>query len=600
MTALAALARYYDRLAEQGEVPPFGYSLQNIGWCLLIGPDGTPLQCISLMEGEGRKMRPRSLAVPQPVKRTSGIASNFLWDKTSYVLGVTAGEGRRTTQEHEAFKTLHREALAGTRDPGLAALLAFLDRWSPDQFVAPLFPEEMRDANLVFRFAEERGYLHDRPAAKALWARLAAANGAAEAICLVSGEAAPIARLHPAIKGVWGAQSSGASIVSFNLDAFASYGHEQGENAPVGEPAAFAYTTALNRLLAPGSRNRVQIGDASTVFWAEAEDREQALRAEDLFAAALGRPIDEKMEANKIRPVLDAIAKGRPLDKIDPQLAHGVRFYVLGLSPNAARLSVRFWFEDSFGVFLDRLGRHALDLALEPPPRDERPTVSRLLIETAVLRKRENVPSQLAGDFLRAILSGGRYPATLLSTLLMRLRADGSVTALRVAMLKAIVARNRRLDAQDKSRPAKEEPPVSLNLDCNDPGYLLGRLFAVYEQAQYAALGNINASIRDKFFGAASSTPQTVAGVLQRGLIPHLAKVRKERPGQAINIEKEIAAIMERFDPTKNPFPRALPPEQQALFALGYYHQRSRQFAGKPKSADPEANVDANNEEEAA
>ncbi|MEX2643277.1 MAG: type I-C CRISPR-associated protein Cas8c/Csd1 [Acetobacterales bacterium] len=590
MTILGALTAYYDRLAEKSEVPPFGYSVGKIGWCLVIEPDGTPRAVVPLSEGEGRKVRPLSMPVPQPTIRTSGIASNFLWDKTAYVLGVTAGTGRRTGEEHAAFAALHRDLLDGTDDPGLRALLAFVDRWTPDHFVPPLFPEEMKDGNLVFRVGCERRYLHDTPTARALCERRAAEAGGPQGICLVTGARMPIARLHPTVKGVWGSQSAGARIVSFNCDAFKSYGKEQGDNAPVGEAAAFAYTTVLNRFLAQGSRNRVQIGDTSTVFWADGSNAEKAGLAEAVFGIVLG--IDDDLQANKVKPIVDAIAQGRPLAAFDPELSEDVRFHVLGLSPNAARLSVRYWFEDRFGPLADNIGRHARDLRLEPAPRETLPGIWRLLIETAVQRKSENIPPQLAGEMLRAILSGGRYPATLLSTLLMRLRADGDVTALRVAMLKAIVARNHRLDAP----PTTEEPPVSFDPDCTEPGYLLGRLFAAYENAQTAALGrNVNATVKDKYYAAASSTPQTVFPLLDRGAAPHIAKLRKQKPGTAVAVEREIAAIMDRLSPGRDPFPRALPPAQQALFALGYYHQRENRFVRKT-SIDDHAESETANE----
>lgn len=224
-------------------------------------------------------------------------------------------------------------------------------------------------------------------------------------------------------------------------------------------------------------------------------------------------------------------------------------------------------------------------MALDPPPRENRPSIWRLLIETATRRKSENIPPQLAGDMLRAILSGGRYPATLLSTLLMRLRADGEINPLRVALLKAFVTRNRRLDAA----PRTEEPPVSYDPQCKEAGYLLGQLFALYEYAQSAALGRrVNATVKDKFYGAAATTPQGVFPMLDRNSVPHLAKLRKLRPGQAVSIEKQIAEIMERLAPGSDPFPRSLPPAQQALFALGYYHQRNRRFAEKPEHATAE------------
>jgi CRISPR-associated protein Csd1 len=452
----------------------------------------------------------------------------------------------------------------------------------------PLFPAEMRDGNIVFRVGDELGYLHDRPAAKNIWGQIISSGSKERAVCLVTGEEAPLARLHPSIKGVWGAQTAGASIVSFNLDAFTSYGHEQGENAPVSEAAAFAYTTALNRLLAPGSRHRVQIGDTSTVFWAEAEEAELGELAEACFGAALGLEIDKEMEASKVRPILQAISKGRPLADFNPALAKGVKFYVLGLSPNASRLSIRLWLEDDFGTFADRLAEHRRDMEIAPPAREETPTIRNLLLETAVQRKYENVPPQLAGQLLRAVLAGGRYPATLLATLLMRLRADGDIRDLRVAMLKAIVVRDRRLarGPASISNPREENLFVSYDPDCREPGYLLGQLFAVYEYAQTAALGRgVNATVKDKFYGSASTTPESVFPLLDRGSVPHLAKLRKVRPRQAVNIEKQIAEIMERLSPSRTAFPKSLPPAQQALFALGYYHERNRRFAAKPELA---------------
>ncbi|MDE3027788.1 MAG: type I-C CRISPR-associated protein Cas8c/Csd1, partial [Paracoccaceae bacterium] len=243
MSLLASLVRAYERLPD---APPYGYSTEKIGFCVVLAPDGSVTEVIDLRDTD-KKRSPRMMMVPQAVKRTVGIAPNFLWDKSAYVLGVTAAEGKRTAQEHAAFRDRHLEALAAKEDEGLRALALFLDRWTPEAFAPPLWPEEARDQNLVFRLAGERSYLHDHPAAQALWARVGAEGASDPQICLVTGNAAPVARLHPSLKGVWGAQSSGASLISFNLDAFTSYGHEQGDNAPVSEAAAFAYTTALNR-----------------------------------------------------------------------------------------------------------------------------------------------------------------------------------------------------------------------------------------------------------------------------------------------------------------------------------------------------------------
>jgi CRISPR-associated protein Csd1 len=411
MSVLASLSRAYERLADRGEVPPFGYSSEKIGFVIPLNEDGKPAGApIDLREIAGKRLAAPPMTVPQPMKRTSGIAPNFLWDKTSYVLGVTAGEGRRTGDEHGAFVARHVEALGSSDDPGLQALLRFVGTWTPDQFVAFGWPEEMKDQNVVFALESERRSnirIHDRPAARKLWARITTPADRAGAVCLVSGDRAPIARLHPSIKGVWGAQTAGASIVSFNLDAFTSYGHEQGENAPISEVAAFAYTTALNRFLERDSRHRIQVGDASTVFWADASDSAVAIESEALFGALLAdMPIDETKEAGKVRTVLEKIRAGQPIAEAAPELAAGVRFFVLGLSPNAARLSVRFWLEDDFGTIAERFARHLEAMRIEPPPKDESPSIWRCLIETAVQRKSDNIPPNLAGEWLRAILTG--------------------------------------------------------------------------------------------------------------------------------------------------------------------------------------------------
>jgi len=588
VTILASLAQAYDRLAERGEVPVLGYSLEKIGYLIALDSAGAPVGApIDLRTGEGRKRLPRTMAVPQPTKRTSGIAPNFLWDKTAYALGVTAGEGKRTALEHQAFIDQHRTWLAGVNDEGLLAFRRFLDWWAPEKFEEFGWPGQMKDQNVVFALESERLdglHIHDRPAARSLWARLAEAGEKVEARCLVTGERHPVARLHPSIKGVWGAQTAGASIVSFNLDAFASYGKEQGDNAPVSEAAAFAYTTVLNEFLKRDKGHCLQIGDASTVFWADASATEAGIStweaaeaAESAFAWFVG--IDEHAEAGKVGEILDRLRMGQPVPELQPALSPGVRFHVLGLAPNAARLSVRFHVEDDFDVIARRYAEHHERMRVEPPPRRDTLSIWRMLVETAVLRKSENIQPNLAGAWLQAILTNTPYPLTLLSSLIMRIRADHDVNGLRVAMLKSLLIKNFKMGA-----------PVSLDPTFKDPGYLLGRLFAVYEQVQVAALGTgVNATIKDKFYGAASSQPRKVFHILDSGSANHLSKVGKQSPGRRVNLEKAISAIMEMMDPSGEPYPASLPDRSQALFALGYYHQRSEFFRKSEKNEKGEA-----------
>jgi CRISPR-associated protein Csd1 len=306
------------------------------------------------------------------------------------------------------------------------------------------------------------------------------------------------------------------------------------------------------------------------VFWADASNVPAVELAESMFGAMFAGA-DETTEAGKVGDILKRVRRGEPLKELAPELAEGVRFHVLGLAPNAARLSIRFWFDDDFGVLARNYQRFMRDMDVAPTSRDEHPALWRYLAETAVLGKRENVPPNLAGEWMRTILVGTPYPLTLLSSVLMRIRSDGDVNALRVGMLKALLIRN--------FRKTEREAPVSLDPANTKKGYLLGRLFAAYEQAQRAALGrNLNATIKDKYYGAASAQPRKVFPLLDKGSANHLSKLGKQRPGQRMNLEKTISGILEQMSPAGDPFPASLPAEDQALFALGYYHQRSDFF----------------------
>lgn len=575
MTVLQTLCGYYDRMAARGDAEAPGYSRSKISFALVLDAGGRAIDREDLREQAGRRLVPRLLEVPAEVKRTVGILPNLLWDKSAYVLGRTAGDGHRTGEEHAAFRKLHLDLLAATKDVGLLALRHFLEAWTPDRFDAPPFVADMLDANLVFRLDGDAVFLHHRPAAQALVAARAGSGGTLQ-LCLVTGVVAPAVRLHPAIKGVQGAQSSGAPLVSFNHDAFTSYGQQLGDNAPTSEAAAFRYGAALNRMLDRGSANRLArpVGDTTVVFWADASTvgEDAARAAEDAFAAffdPVPAPDDRAADAPQtaaLRTAVQQLANGRPVEGLFPQVDPGVRFHVLGLAPNAARLSVRFWVEHSFGHFAGALGAHYRDLAIDPPPwRATPPSVARLLVKTtAAQEKFDNIPSQLAGEMMRAILTGAPYPQSLLAAALMRLRAgDDAASGWHAAAIRAVLARQQRL------LHGKEEPPMSLDRDCPSAAYQLGRMFALLEAAQRIALGNVNASIRDRYFGAASATPASVFPLLLRGVQNHLAKLRKT--GKGGWIEKEMEQIVDCLPPA---LPRSLRLEDQGRFAIGYYHQR--------------------------
>lgn len=576
MSILSSLVQAYGRLPD---APPFGFSAEKIGFLISLNEDGSIAHVVDLRDGTGKKKVARLLPVPASFKRP-GITprSFFLWDNTAYVLGVSANEAKGVEARHKAFQDLHMELLKASDDEGLIALRKFISSWTPNTFIKLGWPDDMKDQNVIFALERERKhrFLHQREAAKAIWEQHFADGARTQAVCLVTGQVAPVARLHPAIKGVWGGQVAGGSIVSFNLDAFTSYGHEQGDNAPVSEAAAFAYTTALNRFLERDSGHRIQIGDASVVFWADASDMAAASEAESLFVAFIDPAADDAAASKTVGIQLARIRAGEHLTQVAPELEAGVRFYVLGLAPNAARLSIRFFFEDSFGTLTRNYQRFVADMHIEPAPRDGYPPLWRYLRETAVLGKSENVPPNLAGEWMRAILGGTRYPLTLLAAVLTRIRADGDVNALRIGILKAILVRN-----------YNREAPVALDPSNRDRGYLLGRLFAAYEQAQNAALGGkVNATIKDKFYGSASAQPRKVFALLEKGSANHLSKVGKQSPGRRVNLEKVIGGIMEAMEPGADPFPPSLSAEEQALFGLGYYHQRNEFFKKPADIAD--------------
>ena len=318
MSLLESLVRQHARLHAQGRAPEYGYGRVGISFALVLTHDGELVDVRDIRDSSGETPHPQRMAVPQqPVGRTSGVKPNLLWDKTSYALGVTrdgeaGGPVPAERGEHEAFRAEHARLLDGAEDAGLRALRMFLERWTPERFEELHQAPDLLDANVVFQLDGAREYLHERPEARRLWRRYLARLAGRQGVCLVTGESAPLARRHPRVQGVLGAQPSGGSLVSFNLDACKSFDREQGDNAPVSEAAAFAYTTALNTMLAPGSGHRLRIGDTTTVFWAEAEGSEaKATAAEELFAMLLWPP-SERGETAVAGNTLAGLAEGRP------------------------------------------------------------------------------------------------------------------------------------------------------------------------------------------------------------------------------------------------------------------------------------------------
>jgi len=407
---LQALNSYYQRLATDPEsnIPQEGTSLENISFALVLSKDGSLVDVEDLREQIGKKKRPRKMIVPAPVKRASGVKANFLWDTTGYVLGTDEkGKPERVEKCHLAFKEQVRKFCFDSDDSGLAAVLLFLKQEHGEAVRQREDWPEISGTNLVFRLSGVTGFIHERAAAIDAW-NLCRSQQQDNIVgqCLIEGSEQPLARLHPSLKGVPGAQSAGASLVAFNKKSFESYGKKQSFNAPVGQRATFAYTTALNSLLAPDSRQKVRIGDMTLVFWAERENPAECFLA-DLFDPPKEdekqpEKINDTATVVQIRDLLLALRKGGEVTDIIPDLDPSVHFYLLGLSPNAARLSIRFWEHDILGNLLARIGQHFSDISIikQYENEPEFPPLWRLLVQTATLGKSENVLCPQAGKTL--------------------------------------------------------------------------------------------------------------------------------------------------------------------------------------------------------
>ena len=558
---LQALNDYYNRKADDcdsGIAPP-GWEWKEIPYIIVLDRNGNPVDIQSTVEGAGKTKKVKKFLVPQGVKRTSKINSNLLWDNPAYAIGIpTTKVGKTEAAKRHADFRKKADDLAKIDDPGIIAVRKFL-AFSLEEKISKLKNFENWEAlrndgiNLSFKLSGESGLITGSDAVRSLIENSLKQTAAKGGVCMVTGQRDSIEMLHPSIKGVWGGNPTGTNIVSFNLDAFCSYGKKQGANAPVGKTAAFAYTTALNTRLGKDSENRMQVGEASTVFWSE-----KPTAFESNFPRFFMEPPkdDPDRAIAAVKALFDSMKTGTFSHDERAQ-----RFYVLGLSPNAARIAIRFWIVSTVGKMEKNIARFFNDTEIvHGVKQPDRLSIFRLLSSTAVEGKSENIQPNLEGDFMRAILEGLPYPQTLLSAAIRRIRAEHEVTYPRAALIKACLNRSNH-------NPVSEELTVSLNLDNKNTGYRLGRLFAVLEKIQDEANPGINATIRDRYYGAASGTPVTVFPNLMRLKNHHLSKLAA---GRRTYFEQLLAGILSEIDD----FPKNLSMEEQGRFAIGYYHQR--------------------------
>lgn len=582
---LQALTAYYEQLVRQGKLSAPGWDDSfKVSYELRLNDAGQLVSVLDLRTetkmGKKTVLAPRAMRVPAHEKRSSGIAANFLCDNSTYLLGADEkGKPERSADCFKACAKLHHTILDGVDSPAARALLAYFDSWDPAQAAAhPLLAEQWKEitgnANLIFGYEaadHSHSFVNDDPAIQNAWQTHYNDRSADSDMgqCLITGKYAPIERTHPNISGVPGAQSSGAALVSFNAPAFCSYGHEQGDNAPVSKYVAFAYTTALNRLLA--DRNHCKhVGDTTILCWAEnAEPVYQDAMSMFLFGADEAAGIQE----SDVQAALKRLSAGQTVPFLEKELSPDQHFYLLGLAPNAARLSVRFFLRDTFGSFAQNLQKHAEEMEIDCSEKEKFRTLPIWAVVNETTRTVPGQPAkpspQLAGDLLRAVLTGGRYPATLLNGVTLRIRAEQNVTRGRAAVIKAYYLRNYPTELN------KEVYTVSLNETTNVP-YLLGRLFSVLEAVQKAANPGINTTIKDRYFNAACATPGMSFPTLLRLSQKHL---RKLNDGLATHYDKQITELMAQLP--ESGFPARLSLPDQGKFTIGYYHQTQKRYVKK-------------------
>ena len=602
---LQALVAYYNELAARGEISKPGWAKAKISWAVELGDNGSVLGILPLttMSADGKKQIPRKILLPAPITKASSIRSNFVWENAEYLLGVqTKEDGGKTAERFVAAKELHDSLLADVHTPVAEAIKAYFAACDPAAIAAQLpdgcMDDLLNDVNLTFLYHGH--FPGEFPELCAAWdVHYGKKKSGKTFVDVVTGEIVVPEKTHPAIKNVKGAQPSGAALVSFNVKAFESFCRKQNLNAPMGKHTAFAYTSALNSLT--GDKNHKQdIGDMTVVYFAE--DAEPAYQGvmDQCFAGS-----DDRVTDAELHSILQNIADGKSTEFAESKLSPDMRFYLLGLSSHAGRLSVRFFQQSSFGDVIGKIKQHYDDIAVVPDNRSKVVDIPlwALLRETVNPKAKDNnkkgkeaknkgakgedakgtdLSSQLTSDTLRAVLTGGRYPETLYRQTLLRIRAEHDITRGKAAIVKGYLLRNTK-HRKDYSY-IKEASTMALNEASNYTPYVLGRLFSVLEAVQSAANSGINATIKDKYFNSACATPAAVFPILLKLANSHLKKLGG---GLAVNYGKQIGELTVRLETA---FPKTLSLEEQGAFILGYYHQTQKRFEKKNTTEMTEEN----------
>jgi CRISPR-associated protein Csd1 len=562
---LQALKEYYDRKAADPDsgIAPEGWEWKEIPFLLMIDPNGRFVGFQDTRQAAGKKLRAKSFLVPSlGEKKGNGIKANLFWENIEYMLGIPVPTEKKPKPDADRVKAQHQafiDKIASVVDGGSAgeAVKRFLEGVDRDKICAdPVWPEVLKLSQSLLLAVAGSGPVTDDPVVRQAVDASRQSSGANRGRCLVTGGEEETVTLEPPIRGLRGANPTGASLVSFQKNSgYDSYGKEQGGNAPIGKSASFAYATALNTLMGKDSRQKLQVGDATALFWSE-----RTSDLETLVPSFFDEPPkdDPNRQTEAIRGLYNSAHAG-----VFATDADSTRFYVLGLSPNAGRIAVRFWQVGTVSEMGRRFRQHFDDLMIAhgPKERDHLP-LRRVLAATAVQGESDNIPPKLAGEVMRSILAGLPYPQTLLQAAIRRIHAERHIPYARAALIKACINRNTRF----KSPKQPEELKMSLDEGNQNLGYRLGRLFTVLVKIQEDASG---ASTIKDCYSSASSSPVTIFGKLMRMSSHNLSKLEKEKKGLFVVRKNLLGEVMSGI----SDFPPHLSLSDQGRFAIGFYHQ---------------------------
>ena len=584
---LQALYEYYNRKLAINEIDPIGFLTKEIDFIVIINSEGDYIDFENHQVQTGKKFRGTPFRVPAIGKQAlkhdnSGNDANLLWDKSEFVFGI-GKNGRNKLNSFIDIINYYYSSLPAD----IKAILLFYKKEMTKEYPFKMVLENQEigefvksgKPNITFKINSKK-----IPIINETHINKAIEDKKPEKIklgtCLITGESnVPIESTHMVTKGIIGSQTSGANLISFNKPSFLSYYKHQSENAPVSKTSAEAYTKALQSLI-NSKHNKVRVADATIVFWAEKETEE--VNPEEMFSFLVAQKKDEDNPDKGVQ-VIESFISSIFTGKLSSETTN--HFYVLGLSPNAARISVRFWKAPSVEDFGQNIKKHFDDFAIIHGPKEHKYlSLYQILSSTALGYKMDNVPPNLAGSVIESIIDGTPYPRILMQQCIRRIRAEQYVNRTRAAILKAYLNRFSKIHNKNEKEITMGLDPTNKNVS-----YGIGRLFAVLEKIQEEANPGINATIRDRYYGAASSSPITVFPRLLSLKNSHLKKLNH---GRKIYFEKLIGDVIAELPS----FPTNLVLDEQANFAIGYYHQRQDFFTKKSDKEEKESELINNKE----